>query len=90
MAEPTPSSPTGARDRLGGIDDPSEGGKRKCALITGATGQDGSYLIELLLGKGYIVHGLKRRASSYNHARLEHILNNPSTKPVVERVVPTR
>ena len=48
---------------------------RKVALITGVTGQDGSYLAELLLEKGYVVHGLKRRASSYNHPRLEHILN---------------
>jgi GDPmannose 4,6-dehydratase len=47
---------------------------RKVALITGVTGQDGSYLAELLLAKGYVVHGLKRRASSYNHPRLEHIL----------------
>jgi GDPmannose 4,6-dehydratase len=46
----------------------------KVALVTGVTGQDGSYLVELLLEKGYIVHGVKRRASSYNHPRLEHIL----------------
>ena len=46
----------------------------KVALITGVTGQDGSYLAELLLENGYIVHGVKRRASSYNHPRLEHIL----------------
>ena len=44
------------------------------AFITGVTGQDGSYLAELLLAKGYVVHGMKRRASSYNHPRLEHIL----------------
>ncbi|BDA47036.1 GDP-mannose 4,6-dehydratase [Coccomyxa sp. Obi] len=50
-------------------------GDRKVALITGVTGQDGSYLAELLLAKGYVVHGLKRRASSYNHPRLEHILD---------------
>ena len=50
-------------------------GRRKCALITGVTGQDGSYLAELLLDKGYIVHGMKRRASSYNHPRLEHIMD---------------
>eukprot|EP00967_Tisochrysis_lutea_P015290 scaffold17217_cov30-Tisochrysis_lutea.AAC.1 len=47
----------------------------KVALITGVTGQDGSYLAELLLEKGYVVHGIKRRASSYNHPRLEHILH---------------
>jgi GDPmannose 4,6-dehydratase len=43
------------------------------ALITGCTGQDGSYLSEFLLGKGYEVHGLKRRASSLNTDRLDHI-----------------
>tara|TARA_B100000035_G_scaffold256274_1_gene226109 strand:- start:872 stop:1975 length:1104 start_codon:yes stop_codon:yes gene_type:complete len=48
---------------------------RKVAFITGVTGQDGSYLVELLLEKGYIVHGIKRRSSSYNHPRLEHILH---------------
>lgn len=54
---------------------PAVTGDRKVALITGVTGQDGSYLAELLLAKGYVVHGLKRRASSYNHPRLEHILD---------------
>lgn len=49
--------------------------KRNVAIITGVTGQDGSYLTELLLSKGYIVHGIKRRASSYNHPRLQHILS---------------
>jgi GDPmannose 4,6-dehydratase len=43
------------------------------ALITGVTGQDGSYLAELLLTKGYTVHGLKRRASSFNTDRVDHI-----------------
>src|SRR5947207_6896141 len=43
------------------------------ALITGITGQDGSYLAELLLGKGYEVHGLKRRSSSFNTGRVDHI-----------------
>ena len=47
---------------------------RKVAFITGVTGQDGSYLVELLLAKGYMVHGIKRRSSSYNHPRLEHIM----------------
>lgn len=42
----------------------------KVALITGTTGQDGAYLAELLLGKGYIVHGLKRRSSSLNTQRV--------------------
>lgn len=45
----------------------------KTALITGITGQDGSYLAELLLDKGYIVHGLKRRASSFNTDRIDHL-----------------
>lgn len=49
---------------------------RKVALVTGITGQDGSYLAELLLEKGYIVHGIKRRASSFNQARIEHIYND--------------
>jgi hypothetical protein len=48
--------------------------QRRVAFLTGVTGQDGSYLVELLLSMGYEVHGIKRRASSYNHPRLEHIL----------------
>jgi GDPmannose 4,6-dehydratase len=46
---------------------------KKVALITGVTGQDGSYLAELLLEKGYMVHGIKRRASSFNTKRVDHI-----------------
>jgi GDPmannose 4,6-dehydratase len=49
----------------------------KVALITGITGQDGSYLAEFLLGKGYIVHGIKRRASSFNTERVDHIYQDP-------------
>jgi GDPmannose 4,6-dehydratase len=49
----------------------------KVALITGVTGQDGSYLAELLLGKGYIVHGVKRRSSSFNTGRIDHLYTNP-------------
>ena len=49
----------------------------KRALVTGATGQDGSYLIELLLEKGYIVHGLIRRSSSFNTARIDHLYRDP-------------
>ena len=45
----------------------------KKALITGITGQDGAYLAEFLLGKGYEVHGIKRRASSFNTARVDHL-----------------
>lgn len=50
---------------------------QKAALITGVTGQDGSYLAEFLLEKGYIVHGIKRRASSFNTQRVDHIYQNP-------------
>ena len=49
----------------------------KKALITGITGQDGSYLTELLLEKGYEVHGIIRRQSSQNTERIDHILNDP-------------
>ena len=49
----------------------------KVALITGITGQDGSYLAEFLLEKGYTVHGIKRRASSFNTARIDHIFQDP-------------
>jgi GDPmannose 4,6-dehydratase len=49
----------------------------KTALITGVTGQDGAYLAELLLGKGYIVHGIKRRSSSLNTQRVDHLYEDP-------------
>lgn len=49
----------------------------KTALITGITGQDGSYLAEFLLSKGYEVHGIKRRASSFNTARIDHLYQDP-------------
>jgi GDPmannose 4,6-dehydratase len=49
----------------------------RVALITGITGQDGSYLAELLLEKGYTVHGIKRRASSFNTARIDHLYQDP-------------
>ena len=49
----------------------------KTALITGVTGQDGAYLAELLLGKGYTVHGIKRRASSFNTDRVDHLYQDP-------------
>ncbi len=49
----------------------------KIALITGVTGQDGAYLTEFLLGKGYIVHGIKRRSSSFNSARIDHLYQDP-------------
>jgi GDPmannose 4,6-dehydratase len=50
---------------------------RKVALITGITGQDGAYLADLLLSKGYLVHGVKRRSSSFNSARIDHIYQDP-------------
>ncbi|TPQ47051.1 GDP-mannose 4,6-dehydratase, partial [Prosthecomicrobium hirschii] len=49
----------------------------KVALVTGITGQDGAYLAELLLSKGYTVHGIKRRSSSFNTGRIEHIYQDP-------------
>ena len=55
----------------------SEFSNHKIALITGITGQDGSYLAELLLEKGYVVHGLKRRASSFNTTRIDHLYQDP-------------
>lgn len=50
---------------------------KKVALITGATGQDGAYLAELLLAKGYTVHGVKRRSSSFNTGRIDHLYHDP-------------
>jgi GDPmannose 4,6-dehydratase len=54
----------------------------KVALITGITGQDGAYLAEFLLSKGYMVHGLKRRASSFNTSRIDHLYQDPHEKNV--------
>lgn len=53
---------------------------QKVALITGITGQDGSYLAELLLEKGYFVHGIKRRASQFNTQRIDHVYQDPHTE----------
>src|SRR6202166_4800368 len=55
---------------------------QRVALITGVTGQDGAYLADLLLGKGYIVHGIKRRSSSFNTARIDHLYHDPHEKGV--------
>jgi len=52
----------------------------KVALITGITGQDGAYLAELLLNKGYVVHGIKRRSSSFNTGRIDHLYHDPHFK----------
>jgi GDPmannose 4,6-dehydratase len=56
---------------------PARDAQPKVALITGVTGQDGSYLAELLLEKGYIVHGIKRRSSQFNTQRVDHIYQDP-------------
>lgn len=55
---------------------------KKTALITGVTGQDGAYLSEFLLDKGYRVHGVKRRSSSFNTARVDHLYKDPHEKDV--------
>ncbi len=60
-----------------------EGAARKVALITGVTGQDGAYLAELLLAKGYVVHGLKRRSSSFNTGRVDHLYHDPHGQGVM-------
>ena len=52
----------------------------KKAIITGVTGQDGSYLSEFLLRKGYEVHGIKRRSSSFNTGRIDHLYQDPHEK----------
>ena len=57
--------------------------KTKIALITGITGQDGSYLAELLIKKNYIVHGIKRRSSSFNTSRIDHIYEDPHADNLV-------
>ena len=54
--------------------------KKKIALITGITGQDGAYLAELLLQKGYEVHGIKRRASLFNTDRIDHLYHDVHNK----------
>ena len=56
--------------------------KQKVALITGITGQDGSYLAEFLLKKNYIVHGIKRRSSSFNTQRIDHLFRDPQEQNV--------
>src|SRR5688572_23130457 len=64
---------------------PAKIGKR--ALITGITGQDGSYLAELLLSRGYEVYGMIRRSSSFNTARIDHIYQDPHDSDVRLRLV---
>ena len=55
---------------------------KRVALITGATGQDGAYLAEFLLSKGYFVHGIKRRSSSFNTGRVDHLYQDPHSQEV--------
>jgi len=57
----------------------AQNSQRRVALITGVTGQDGAYLAEYLLGLGYTVHGIKRRSSSFNTARVDHLYEDPHT-----------
>ena len=59
-----------------------EDGLSKIALVTGITGQDGAYLAEFLLAKGYVVHGVKRRASSFNTGRIDHLYQDPHERNV--------
>jgi GDPmannose 4,6-dehydratase len=56
--------------------------RRRVALVTGITGQDGAYLTEYLLGLGYEVHGIKRRSSSFNTARIDHLYQDPHSRNV--------
>ena len=56
--------------------------KRRSALITGITGQDGSYLAELLISKNYIVHGIIRRSSTLNTSRIDHLINRNSDQEI--------
>ena len=56
--------------------------EKKVAIVTGVTGQDGSYLAEFLLQKGYVVHGLKRRSSSFNSGRIDHLYKDPHSNSV--------
>jgi GDPmannose 4,6-dehydratase len=58
------------------------GSSRRVALIAGATGQDGAYLAEFLLSKGYTVHGIKRRSSSFNTERIDHLIHDPHEEGV--------
>ncbi len=73
-AAPADSPPTAHPSKHAANGSPTEG---RTALITGITGQDGSYLAELLLEKGYEVHGLIRRASTFNTARIDHLYQDP-------------
>src|SRR6202047_2809291 len=69
--------PLGQPPRMAGVKMAVHDSKRRVALLTGVTGQDGAYLAEYLLGLGYTVHGIKRRSSSFNTARVDHLYEDP-------------
>jgi NAD(P)-dependent dehydrogenase (short-subunit alcohol dehydrogenase family) len=69
--------PVGQSLRFVGVNMTVQDSKRRVALLTGVTGQDGAYLAEYLLGLGYTVHGVKRRSSSFNTARIDHLYEDP-------------
>src|ERR1700730_5576483 len=69
--------PLGQPRRMAGVKMAVHDSKRRVALLTGVTGQDGAYLAEYLLGRGYTVHGIKRRSSSFNTARVDHLYEDP-------------
>src|SRR6478736_800786 len=64
-------------EEMAANDSAAQGSRQRVALITGVTGQDGAYLAEYLLGLGYTVHGVKRRSSSFNTARIDHLYEDP-------------
>src|SRR6201981_87307 len=70
----------GQSRRIVGVNMAVQDSKRRVALLTGVTGQDGAYLAEYLLGLGYTVHGVKRRSSSFNTARIDHLYEDPHTR----------
>jgi GDPmannose 4,6-dehydratase len=74
--------PSQRNERMKQMASHQRGAGMKRALITGITGQDGAYLAEFLLSKGYDVHGIKRRASSFNTARIDHLYADPHDKEV--------
>jgi len=82
VREADTSDDPATRDHPHDRPDPHRGAITKTALITGISGQDGAYLAKLLLGKGYVVHGIKRRASSFNTARIDHRYSDPHTSGV--------
>lgn len=76
----TKTSPDTVADKSNVVDlPPTIRNQRKVALISGITGQDGSYLAELLISKGYMVHGIVRRSSSFNTQRIEHLYSDRLT-----------